>query len=206
MNILIENQILPPVSVFVEFSKADKIIIEKHDNYQKRTYRNRFAIATPKGKHIISLPLKKGKTRIKYLDVQISYDDLWITTMSNKLKSNYGSSAFFEHYYYQMIEIFNKKNKFLFDLNNELRNFVFNSLGIQNSVGYTHEYLKSYKDDIYDLRNKYTPLKANYIVTLKPYNQVFEDKAGFLPDLSIIDLLFNTGNYAAMYLVDQPSK
>ena len=143
---------------------------------------------------------------MKYIDVQISYDDLWLTTMSNKLKSNYGSSAFFQHYFYQVIAIFNKKNKFLFDLNNELRNFVFNGLGIQNMVEYTDEYFKSYENDISDLRNKYTPLKANYDITLKPYNQVFEDKTGFLPDLSIIDLLFNTGNYAVMYLVNYPSK
>lgn len=207
MQILIENQILPPVSVFCEMIRSETIVIEKHDNYQKRTYRNRFMIATPKGRHLLSVPLKKGKNSLKFTEVRISYDDLWVTSFSNTLKTNYGSAPFFHYYFEAISRIFNKKPAFLTDLNDELRNFIFTSLGIDIPVIYTSGYQKSYGLEIKDLRNKYLPVKFETGVQLSStYNQVYENLTGFIQDVSIIDLLFNTGKFGLNYLIDQPSK
>lgn len=207
MQVLIENQIFPPISVFCELIKADSILIEKHDNYQKRTYRNRFLIVTPQGRHLLSVHLKKGKNSLKFTDVRISYDDLWITTLGNTIKTNYGSAPFFHHYFNPIMDIFNKRPVFLFDLNNELRNYVFNCLSIEIPILFTQDYIKTYGDETMDLRNRYLPVKmSGYEKIFRSYNQVFEDHTGFVPDASIIDLLFNTGKYAVNYLSDYPSK
>jgi hypothetical protein len=207
MQILIENQIFPPVSVFCELIKADAILIEKHDNYQKRTYRNRFLIVSPNGKQLLSVPLKKGKNSLKFTDVKISYDDLWLTTLGNTLKTNYGSAPFFHHYFNSIMDIFNKKPIYLFDLNCELRDFVFKCLVIDIPLYFTADYIKFYSDNTRDLRNRFLPvMKDKNEKTLMSYNQVFEVQTGFIPDASVIDLLFNTGKYAVNYLQHYPSK
>ncbi|MGE5356066.1 MAG: WbqC family protein [Deltaproteobacteria bacterium] len=201
MVILMENQILPPVSVLNAMLRADTVLIEKFDTYQKRTYRNRFVIATPQGRYILSVPLKQGKTRMFFTDVEISYHDLWVTTLTNNLRSNYSSSPFFEHYFDKLIDIFRMNHQYLFELNNELREFILNNMGIKLNISFTNKYQKTYPDEIIDIRDKHLPSGGKFLIQNPvPYSQVFEDKTGFLNDLSCIDLLFNTGNYAGKYL------
>ena len=201
MQVLIENQILPPVSVLCKIVKADSLLIEMQDSYQKRTYRNRFIILTPKGRHVLSIPLVRGKNSLKYTDVQISYDNLWLTTLGSTLKSNYGSSPFFYHYFHLIMDIFLKRHKFLFDLNNELRSFIFDCLGIEVPVMFTSRYIRSYDKEVSDLRNIYLPTKtAPNSSVFKHYSQVYEDQTGFIADASIIDLLFNAGKFSIEYL------
>ena len=129
-----------------------------------------------------------------YFFLQYFKDKLWFSTLF--------------HYYFEAISrIFNKKPAFLTDLNDELRNFIFTSLGIDIPVIYTSGYQKSYGLEIKDLRNKYFPVKFETGVQLSStYNQVYENLTGFIQDVSIIDLLFNTGKFGLKYLIDQPSK
>lgn len=202
MKVVIENQIFIPVHVFSEIMKFDNIIIEKCDNYQKRTFRNRFSLVSPQGLVYFSIPLKKGKNSQKFVDVEISYDNDWIRSLANAIRSYYGSSPFFDHYFAKIIEVFEKEENSLFELNNSFRDLVFELLEIEKSVTFTSEYLKQYNDEnIIDLREKYLPVKKTEIYrNLKPYPQVYEDKLGFVANASILDMLFNMGKSSIFYL------
>lgn len=202
MKVVIENQIFIPVHVFSEIMKFDGIIIEKCDNYQKRTFRNRFSLVSPQGLVYFSIPLKKGKNSQKFVDVEISYDNDWIRSLANAIRSYYSSSPFFDHYFAKIIEVFEKEENSLFELNNSFRDLVFELLEIEKSVTFTSEYLKQYNDEnIIDLREKYLPVKKTEIYrNLKPYPQVYEDKLGFVANASILDMLFNMGKSSIFYL------
>ncbi len=202
MKVVIENQIFIPVHVFSEIMKFDNIIIEKCDNYQKRTFRNRFSLVSPQGLVYFSIPLKKGKNSQKFVDVEISYDNDWIRSLANAIRSYYSSSPFFDHYFAKIIEVFEKEENSLFELNNSFRGLVFELLEIEKSVTFTSEYLKQYNDEnIIDLREMYLPVKKTEIDgTLKPYPQVYEDKLGFVANASILDMLFNMGKSSIFYL------
>lgn len=207
MKLVIENQILSSVEIYNHFINSDILIIEMHDNYQKRSYRNRFIISGPSGSHTISIPLKKGKNSLMSSQVQISHDMPWVRSLAITIQSYYGSAPFFDHYFHGLTGIFQKKHSYLFELNNELRDYIFKSLNIGIQVIYTDRYIEDYGEGHLDLRDKFSPLKSSVRSDKIPsYNQVFEDKFGFIPGLSIIDLLFNKGNYAYEYLVSQPSK
>lgn len=202
MKVVIENQIFIPVHVFSEIMKFDNIIIEKCDNYQKRTFRNRFSLVSPQGLVYFSIPLKKGKNRQKFVDVEISYENDWIRSLANAIRSYYSSSPFFDHYFAKIIEVLEKEENSLFELNNSFRDLVFELLEIEKSVTFTSEYLKQYNDEnIIDLREKYLPVKKTEIYrNLKPYPQVYEDKLGFVANASILDMLFNMGKSSIFYL------
>jgi hypothetical protein len=202
MKVIIENQIFSPIPVYTEIMKFDEIIIEKFDNYQKRTYRNRFSLVCPQGLVNFSIPLKKGKNSQKFVDVEISYDNNWIRSLSNAMRSYYSSSPFFEHYFGRIIEIFERREKLLFEFNNSFRELIFKLLEIEKTVNFTTEYRKQYNDNnIIDLREIYLPVdKTEIKFNIKPYPQVYEDKLGFIANASILDLLFNMGKSSIFYL------
>lgn len=202
MKVIIENQIFSPIPVYTEIMKFDEILIEKFDNYQKRTYRNRFSLVSPQGLVYSSIPLKKGKNSQKFVDVEISYDNNWIRSLSNAMRSYYSSSPFFEHYFGRIIEIFERREKLLFEFNNSFRELIFQLLEIEKTVTFTTEYWKQYNDNnIIDLRQKYLPVdKTEIKFNIKPYPQVYEGKLGFITNASILDLLFNMGKSSIFYL------
>ena len=208
MIILIENQILPPIAVYREFLKSEKVIIEKFDNYQKRTFRNRFMIMTSKGIQTVSIPLQKGKNSSLFTDVKIAYDMDWLRTLSATFRTNYGSAPFFEHYFDSLMDIFYSRFNFLYDLNIRLHDFINTAMEIDIKYEFSQFY-KGKFDKGNDLRNKYLPYNFNeelFTKNLIMYNQVFIEKTGFVPNLSILDLLFNRGKYGQNILLDQPSK
>ncbi len=204
MKIIIENQILPPNYIWSKFESSDQILIEQFDNYNKRTYRNRIIILSQNGPLTISIPLKKGKNRnTPFTNVQISYDKNWISNIKNTLKTCYNSAPFFDFYFEDLLRIFNKKHQFLFQLNNDLRDFVIEILEINVPIKFTEDYLKQYNSEYIDLRDKYSPvidLKQESSHSTKKYPQVFEYKIGYFPNVSILDLIFNMGRQAALII------
>jgi len=201
MNILIENQILSPIPVFQLYNRSDTVYIEKYDNYVKRTYRNRFIVLSQNGPLSISIPLKKGKNNnMPFSKVQISYDKNWISPIKNTLKSCYGSAPFFDFYFEGIISIFNKKHKYIYDLNNELREYILKVLELEINFSFTKSFNKETKNPI-DYRDYYSPKKEmNKSEQPIKYPQVFEDNIGFHPNLSIVDILFNMGKQTSLLL------
>ena len=92
---LIESQCLPPIPSLQRFFQKKTVWIEVHENYQKRSFRNRFQLAGPNGVERFSIPLAKGKNQGQQISqVQIAYDDDWIRTLSGMFQTNYGSARF----------------------------------------------------------------------------------------------------------------
>jgi len=120
-KVIIELQVLPPISVMSLLMKHDTIILEGYETYQKRSYRNRLHIVDAQGKQVVSIPLVKGKHEQQSIrDVQISYDTAWDVSFIRLIKAAYGSAPYFEYYYDDIVSIIKKKHTLLWDLNRQL--------------------------------------------------------------------------------------
>ncbi|MGF7042424.1 WbqC family protein [Mucilaginibacter lappiensis] len=193
---------LPPVEYFVKLNtyKPD-ILIEREEHFPKQTYRNRANIYSPDGLLTLVVPVVKGsKNHTKFKDVKISYDFDWQTLHWRSLGACYRRSAFFEYYEDDFAAFYQKQKQipYLFDYNEELLQLLFKLLKIKTDIKYPHEYHSEYTS-VPDFRTSITPKKEAELEQ-KPYFQVFEERKGFLKNLSIVDLLFNQGPQSINYL------
>ncbi len=191
---------LPPVEYFTKLNsyKSD-ILIEKEEHFPKQTYRNRANVYSPDGVLALVVPVMKGsKNHTKIKDVKISYDFDWQRLHWLSLQACYRRSAYFEYYEDDFSVFYKNKFPFLFDYNEQLLHFLLKSLKIKTEINYTETYQAEYTDRI-DFRAAIHPKKETDFNQI-PYFQVFEDRNGFIKNLSIIDLLFNQGPHLASYL------
>jgi hypothetical protein len=139
------------------------------------------------------------KTPIK--DIKIDYSKRWQQLHVGALVSSYKSSPFFEYYYTSIENVITSNHIFLLDLNMHSIEVVLNTTGISTPFQFTSEF-QPVKGTPEDYRNSFSPKKdpENIPSGSKKYKQVFEDRHGFKPGLSIIDLIFNTGPDAERYL------
>ncbi|MEO0572565.1 MAG: WbqC family protein [Bacteroidota bacterium] len=185
------------ISVLVQ----EDVIWEVHDNFQKQTYRNRYHICTDQGLHKLSVPVKHvgGENgRQKYRDVQIENSYQWQLQHWRTLQTAYRASPFFEFYEDELGTLFEKRFRFLLDFNWEGINFLIGAL----QVKFRSEHNASYEKDFQkgkDYRSLVNSKKETPFA-FKPYNQVFGDRHGFVSNTSTLDLLFNEGPNAVVYL------
>jgi len=203
MNILLHPTYFPSISHFVALAQADSIAFEIEDNFQKQTNRNRTYIYSPNGIQLLNIPVKHSKdTHQKTKDMQIEMDFDWQKQHFKSLEAAYRSSPFFEYFEDDIRPIFEKKYKFLLDLNFETLDFVSKSLRVKFEYDTTTEYFHEVDTNaVIDLRYLVNGKKDNS--SFESYTQVFWEKHGFLNNLSILDLLFNEGKYALDYLKSQ---
>ena len=197
-SVLIELHYFPSIEYFVQIAQFPHVLIEAHENYQKGSYRNRCHIATSQGVQVLSVPLKKGKnSRQNIREVAISYDTDWQKQHFQSIKTAYGSSPFWSHYAPMFEKIFQTKHVFLFDLNLEITTLIFKILKLKTEITFTNAFETIFTEGV-DGRNKIIPNSTSFAG--KKYAQVFEDKNGFLPNLSVLDLIFCSGNQAVLVL------
>ena len=191
MQVLLSTAYLPPINYFQQLVKPDVALIEKHEHFVKQTYRNRCTIASANGALSLSIPLKKLGEKEKISEKQISYSEKWQALHWRSIVSAYKSSPYFEYFEADLRPFYEKRYDLLFDYNTELLQLLFRIFRIDPKVEFTKEYIAEYRD-CHDLRNSITP-KTEAETAAQPYYQVFADKNGFIPNLSIIDYLFNEG-------------
>jgi hypothetical protein len=190
---------LPPVEYFHHLNKYQTIQLEIFENYIKQTYRNRCCIYSANGKLTLSVPVKKidgNYTKVK--DIEIDYSQPWQKLHWRAIESAYNSSPFFLYYRDDLEPYYKKKFKFLIELNTEMLVMLCNQIKIKTDILFSEKYVES-SSNIIDLRNSFSPKKQSGM-TQKKYKQVFDDKFGFIPNLSIIDLLFNEGKFSSELL------
>jgi len=213
-NILIHPAYFGPVSQFVALVKANKVFFENEDNYQKQTYRNRMYIYDSNGKLLLNIPIKHrsaltgepkkaGKHQL-YKEVKIENDFEWQKQHWRALKASYQTSPFFEFYEDEIYPLYHKKFNYLIDFNYACLEFVTDALQLDLNFEKTSEYIL-YPEDKKDLRTLINA-KGKLKFQQEEYTQVFKEKHGFLPNLSILDLLFNEGPNTTNYLEAQELK
>ncbi|HVW94966.1 MAG TPA: WbqC family protein [Mucilaginibacter sp.] len=191
---------LPPVEYFTKLNalRAD-IFMEKEEHFPKQTFRNRANICTPDGTLSLTVPVIKGsKNHTKSKDVKISYDFDWQRLHWMSLQSCYRRSAYFEYYEDELSRFYHNQFEYLFDFNEQLLQFVLKSIRLKITWDYTTSYESTYADLI-DYRNVIDS-KQESDFDQKHYFQVFEDRNGFIKNLSIVDLMFNQGPHSSDYL------
>lgn len=201
MNVLLLPTYFPSVSQFTAMVQADSITFEMEDNFQKQTNRNRMYIYSPNGVQLLNIPVKHSKeNHQKTKDVKIETAFDWQKQHFKSLEAAYRTSPFFEYFEDDLAPIFQKKHTFLMDLNFEAMEIICDCLGLDFKFGKTSEYFHE-TTEFSDFRHLANGKKDT--LQFEPYTQVFEEKHGYLNNLSILDLLFNEGRYAVDYLKKQ---
>lgn len=192
MDILIHPNYFPNIHQFTQIIKANNILFEVSDNYQKQTFRNRTYVYGANGKLGLFIPvIHSHKNRELFKDVKISYESNWMDLHLKSLQSAYRSSPYFEYFEDDFIKLYSKKEKFLADFNIKCIKLISNLLDLDLDFKISNEYVEK-TNDIIDLRDLSNARKEKKIETPK-YIQVFESKHGYINNLSIIDLIFSEG-------------
>ena len=199
MDILIHPNYFPNIHQFTQIIKANNILFEVSDNYQKQTFRNRTYIYGANGKLGLFIPvIHTHKNRELFKDVKISYDSNWMDLHLKSLQSAYRSSPYFEYFEDDFIKLYSKKEKFLVDFNIKCIKLISNLLDLDLDFKISSEYVEK-TNDIIDLRDLSNARKEKKIETPK-YIQVFESKHGYLNNLSILDLIFSEGTNSVLLM------
>jgi len=199
MDILIHPNYFPNIHQFRQIIKANNILFEVSDNYQKQTFRNRTYIYGANGKLGLFIPvIHTHKNRELFKDVKISYDSNWMDLHLKSLQSAYRSSPYFEYFEDDFIKLYSEKEKFLADFNIKCIKLISNLLDLDLDFKISNEYVKK-TNDIIDLRDLSNARKEKKIETPK-YIQVFESKHGYLNNLSILDLIFSEGTNSVLLM------
>ena len=198
---------IPPVSYFAAIATSSVSFIEACECYQKQSFRNRCVIYSANGPLSLNVPVKRGGAdfthKLPIREIEIDYSEAWIPVHEKALVSAYEKSPFFEFYRDEIFGVLERKEKYLFDLNFLLLNTLLKFAGIRADIRLTDRFIKSYESG--DFRSRIHP-KSKEISLLKemkkekPYWQVFSSKQGFIPDLSVIDLLSSEGPNAISFL------
>lgn len=198
-NVLVSTAYLPPIAFFASVSEAKSITIEQHENYVKQTYRNRCHIFSANGILPLSIPvIKTDGNHTPLKNIQISNVSNWQINHWRAIESAYNKSPFFLYYRDGLEKFYLKKYDKLLEFNTDLLVFLFKKTGLKNEISFSEDFLAVENED-YDFRFKFSP-KTKEVLQLPHYYQVFEEKFGFTPNLSIIDLLFNEGPETGGYL------
>ena len=194
-EVLLSSAYFPPAEYFFLIAHSRKVLIEKWENYHKQTYRNRCRIMGANGPLLLTVPVLRGsfhKTPIK--DLEIDNGRRWRELHLRSITSAYATAPFFEYYYDAISRVINKPFRFLLDLNTEALYSMNEAIGLTTGISFSGEFLaeESVPGDYRYLISTKKPSSATGFADMQ-YTQVFSEKFGFVPGLSIIDVLLNNG-------------
>ena len=193
-SFLLPTSYFAPIGYYAILLQNENCAIEQYEHFVKQSIRNRCEIYGANGRLILSVPKQRkasSKTPIK--DIRIAYHHPWQKQHWKSICSAYRSSAYFEFFEDLFAPLFEEKQEFLLDFNLKLQEVVFKCLQEKNNSILTKSYQK--QGELNDFRNASFQIKNQ-----EKYHQVFESKCGFIPNLSILDLLFNLGPESSDYL------
>jgi hypothetical protein len=203
MILITESQYFSPVILFKNSYNFSHITIEQCESYQKLSFRNRCQIAGAEGVIDLSIPLVNGRDQKAIIrDVRIADSLPWQANHWKTIVSCYSRSPWFSFYRDELEELYRKPFDYLLDWNRECLIWALRVLGMSRVVGETMEYKPAYSpEEGDDQRGKWLPKnRENWGRSMPRYHQVFEERTGFLPGLSILDLIFCEGKNAIKYI------
>lgn len=203
-NILLNTAYFPPVQYFSEIKNCSEVLIEQYESYGKQSYRNRCDIMTANGVMTLSVPVVKASSlKILTKDVLVDYSTNWQKLHFKGIESAYKNSPYYDYYMDNFLAFFERKEKYLIDLNTKILQEVMDNISLRRSLKFTEDYYPV-PENLEDLRDVIHPKpsrrRAERPFTPKPYHQTFAERFPFTPNLSILDLLFNTGPEVMTFL------
>ena len=199
-----------PIQWYQKLYRSERVYVEQHDSFIKQTYRNRCVIATANGPQTLTVPVVAVTPGRAGRDVLISDHGNWRHVHRQALISAYGESPFFEFYADDILPFFHERWERLYDFNIAITRKICELLDIQTDIRTTTDYLPPghhvtatpQTDTIADYRDTIRPKHPlpDDDFTPQRYYQVYQHRHGFLPNLSILDLLFNMGNESLLFL------
>ena len=194
---------LPPVQYFALLAKGmalspdrvlpSKVYIEACESYRKQSYRNRCYILSPQGPEMLQVPVLHDGARL-ITDIRVDYSTPWVDKTQRSLDTAYYTSAYYEYYRDDLMSIFGSCPATLWELNSKLTGFLLKKTGVAAELIPTADFAPVADDD---WRDRIDPKKPDTILRDlgldRPYYQVFRERYGFIPGLSVVDLLFNEG-------------
>ena len=198
MTVLLSTTYFGPVQWYQKLYRSDEAEIEQWESFQKQTYRNRCLIAASNGIQALTVPVEHTVSPL-IKDLKVSDHGNWRHLHWNALVTAYSESPFFEYYQDDIRPFYEQRWDYLLDYNEAIRTKICELIDIQPKVTLTGEYSRSSDNDYREaIRPKHSAPDPDF--TPRPYYQVYQQKHGFLPNLSILDLLFNMGPESIFYL------
>ncbi len=192
-----------PINYYARLIRQQELLLEQYDSYSKQTYRNRCMILGPNGVITLSIPVKRRKgVKNAVRDIRIDYDTNWNRIHWRSLVASYASSPYFEYLADEIRPIYERSYTFLIDLNRLLIEHMLGFMGLKIPVHLTEAFepIVSETDPRHFIHPKTDQAAADPGFVPVKYHQVFSDRLGFQPNLSILDLVFNTGPETLSYL------
>jgi hypothetical protein len=210
MKLIVDIQYFPSVILYKSLYKFSNIVFDQYETYQKMGFRNRCQLAGAEGVVDLSVPLVGGrdqKTLVR--DVRISDRQPWAAQHWKTILSCYSRSPWFDHYRDELEGLYRRRFDFLLDWDLACFDWSIRVLGLAIPVGLTEGWIRGYSPlEVVDWRGKLRPRDreasggAGGMEADEPvrYRQVFEERTGFIPNLSVLDLLFCEGKRAIGHL------
>ena len=195
--LLIEPHYLPSISWFNAVSRHTEIWLDVSSHYEKGSYRNRTLILAANGVQRLSVPLEHGRgQKIRSKDLRISYAENWQKNHWQAICSSYKRSPFFDYFADMLEPFYARQYPFMIDLQTGLISSLSRMMRLPLDIRLTEQYIEPHDPQVVDLRNMVHPQHTNpFELHWLPYTQVFSDRSTFIPDLSIIDVIFNRGKF-----------
>ena len=186
-----------PISQYQALLNSNSITFEVEDNYQKQTYRNRCYIYGANGKQLLNIPVSIPKSikKTKSKDILVENSN-WQKQHYKSLEAAYNHSPFFEFYKDDLQKLFSKKYTYLLDVNLDSFAFIMEALELSKEYSLSKVYEETKLNDFRNLADSKKKVEISFL----SYIQMFDQKFGFLKNLSILDLLFMEGPNSINFL------
>lgn len=183
-------------------SQADAVCFDRAEHFQKMTYRSRYYISGSNGLIQLSIPLAGGRNqRASIQEIEISDRDHWQLQHWRTIVSVYKRAPYFEFYEMELQQLFDAPFLHLADFNLATIHWLKKQLKLNFKEMFADEYRKDYSD-MNDIRSMLPGIEKSTDSNFPLYYQLFQERTGFLPNLSILDLLFSEGPYTLKWIND----
>lgn len=204
MKVVLGSAYWPNIQYLYYILNAESVQIDLYEHYQKQTFRNRSSILSANGKLDLTVPVKKWKDRATVKSIEISYAEDWQKQHWRSITSAYKNSPYFDFLEDELRSFYETEHQYLHEYNAEQLKWVMKAFRLKKEINYSDKYIDVSSE--LDLREEIHPKKEVSDKTLKellekPYYQTFSEKMGFVPNLSVLDLIFNEGIKGYHYLV-----